>query len=177
LKNKIKRIYNIIFKEESIIGYLAFFLFLYIVYNFIFLPALFYGFGITDITAVLSGSMKHNSEYSFSEWFKFHNYSLKEIKRWPFQDGINPGDVVICKKVSPEEIKVGDVILYNYGKTKILHRVIKIKDGYFETKGDANPYQFDFEKNISYSQIKGKVILRIPWIGYPRLLLYYLIGI
>ncbi len=68
---------------------------------------------------------------------------------------LNPGDVVIIRKVSPSKIRVGDIIAYdaityNPGtgpniRTPIIivHRVIRIinVDGmlYFKTKGDNNP--------------------------------------
>ena len=61
---------------------------------------------------------------------------------------IKSGDIIICKDISPEDVKVGDVISFfdpedKNGVAVVTHRVIEIitdDDGelYFRTKGDNN---------------------------------------
>ena len=96
------------------------------------------------------------------------------------------GDLVIIAGVKGDEINIGDVIVFkpsNYGKL-ILHRVIakKYEDGkfYFLTKGDnprTNPYT-DAEAWgwISEDNIKGKLVGRIPFVGYIFMALSTIIG-
>jgi len=56
------------------------------------------------------------------------------------------GDVILVEGVKPENIRVGDVIIFtrSYSDSPIIHRVIRVIDlgnGHraFETKGDHNP--------------------------------------
>ncbi|WFO76330.1 signal peptidase I [Desulfurococcaceae archaeon MEX13E-LK6-19] len=94
---------------------------------------------------------------------------------------LREGDIVFIKKVSPEDIHVGDVIVYEYRGKYIIHRVIKVihQNGktYYVTKGDNNfvidPY---YEPGVPYDKVKGKVVeigdntvLKIPYIGYYTL--------
>lgn len=89
------------------------------------------------------------------------------------------GDLVIIKGVKGKEIHVGDVIVFQpigY-KDLILHRVAakKYVDGkyYFLTKGDnprTNIY-IDGWGWVPEDRVKGKVIGRIPLIGYVFMLI------
>ena len=88
-------------------------------------------------------------------------------------------DAVLIKRVPEEEIKVGDVITYEsrdesfYG-ILITHRVTGIKEEngkkIFITKGDHN--QTIDKLPVNGNQIYGKVIMRIPKIGYIK---YFLV--
>lgn len=78
------------------------------------------------------------------------------------------GDVLIAKEVEPEEIKVGDDIVYKGEKGSfknriITHRVISIEkqeDGNYEiiTKGTANTEQ---DPEINQTQVYGKIIYKL----------------
>ena len=76
------------------------------------------------------------------------------------------GSVIYYKQVPKEEIKQGDAITFTLkDNTFVTHRVNKIENDMYETKGDANESP-DPEK-VSYDNIKGKVQkLYIPYIGY-----------
>lgn len=70
----------------------------------------------------------------------------------------------ISKNIDYENIKEGDIISYDLGKTKVLHRVInKTKEGLI-TKGDNNDV-VDFGI-VTESQINGKYLFSIPLLGY-----------
>jgi signal peptidase I len=77
----------------------------------------------------------------------------------------------------PAKVKKGDVIVYNSKKPyPIIHRVVRIRPEekiYFETKGDHNKNQIDDgllnEKAVSQSQLLGKAVLRIPYLGYVKI--------
>jgi len=79
------------------------------------------------------------------------------------------GDVAIVKRISPAEVKVGDVIQFQEEKVRITHRVIEIKESrkkerYFITKGDANA-SADVEP-VYPEQVIGRVIYVVPRAGW-----------
>ena len=77
------------------------------------------------------------------------------------------GDVVVTRKVSAEDIQVGDIIRYRSANGFILHRVVDIDAGtgqrVFITRGDNSDVDDD---PVLASQVEGKVILTIPKIGW-----------
>lgn len=84
-------------------------------------------------------------------------------------------DVVVTKKIDPKDLKEGDVITFastdsRFAGTIITHRIIKKnpktdKEGYtFQTKGDNN--NVADSALVTEGNIFGKVILKIPKLGY-----------
>jgi len=176
----LKRFWHFLWKEESLLSYVVFIILSYIVLKFAVFPLFLMITGFSDIAAVVSDSMHHSSltGHTFNDWLDFYNFSSDSVKKWPCLEGINRGDVIIVKSFEPDQIKVGDIILFYHDKRQIVHRVVFINqtegEYSYTTKGDANPVSLDFEKNIPYSQIKGKLITKIPFLGYPRLILMYI---
>jgi len=91
------------------------------------------------------------------------------------------GDLLVVEGVNPEELEIGDIIVFhnpvNPGEL-IVHRIIEIvrgEDGllYFGTKGDANslPDKYRWGKMVSEELIEGKVLFVIPSIGWLRIIL------
>ena len=88
-------------------------------------------------------------------------------------------DAVIIKRTDVDSVKVGDVVTYRstdpsfYG-ILITHRVINIEDvngeKIFITKGDHN--ETIDRTPVKFNQIQGKVVMRVPKIGYIK---YFLI--
>jgi len=101
---------------------------------------------------------------------------------------LREGDIVFLYRASPQDIKVGDIVVYKsiYGGY-IIHRVVKIVNEtgvlYFVTKGDNNPIddsalgQFVEGPGITYDRIIGVVwspmnrTFVIPVIGIVSLIL------
>lgn len=80
------------------------------------------------------------------------------------------GDILILQGTG--EPKEADIIVFSVQgrSTPIVHRVVeKNPDGTFQTRGDANFGQLPFEKSIDISQIHGKVILIIPYLGWVKI--------
>ena len=89
-------------------------------------------------------------------------------------------DIVVTKKVAAEELEVGDIITFiapdsRYGGISITHRIL---DKYYDeslgsytyrTKGDAN--NIADNALVPNDNILGKVILKIPKLGYLQDLL------
>lgn len=83
------------------------------------------------------------------------------------------GDVLISKEIEPEEIKVGDDIVYRGKKSSfsgkiITHRVISInkqEDGNYKivTKGIANQQE---DPEINQTQVYGRIIYKVKILSY-----------
>jgi signal peptidase len=75
------------------------------------------------------------------------------------------GSIILVSKVDTNDIAVGDVVTFKYGRDTVSHRVVKVEDGGITTKGDAN--KDTYEGVISYSDIYGKASnFSIPCLGY-----------
>ena len=96
---------------------------------------------------------------------------------------INVLDVVVTMRVnSPEDIEKGDIVTFNstdyrYSGVLVTHRILDIEktsngEYLFTTKGDNNNTQDS--SRISFDEIYGRVLFRIPKIGYIQ---YYLSSI
>ena len=95
------------------------------------------------------------------------DYKIVAIGSGSMEPIISKGDSVIIKEYdSFEDIKVGDIVSFrnNIG-VNVVHRVDEIDNGLFITKGDSNNKQDDGK--LRYTDIQGKVVLTIPYLGYP----------
>jgi len=107
----------------------------------------------------------------------------------PFEHTLHVGDLIIVQGVSPEDIyaapynttgRSGDIIVFNspYGSDLIVHRAISKREEagiiYLTTKGDGNSGP---DSEISASNVIGKVVLRIPWLGHVALFMQRSSGI
>lgn len=70
-----------------------------------------------------------------------------------------------------------DVINASGVDIPVVHRVTEKRNDSLETKGDNNPRQLEFEKNIRPEQVYGKVFFRIPKIGAVKLIAMDLAGL
>lgn len=98
---------------------------------------------------------------------------------------INVLDVIVTMRVKdPSNIKVGDVITFNSTDYRssgvtVTHRVRKIEktdDGkyLFTTKGDAN--NTEDASRQTFDTIYGKVLIRLPKLGYIQYILSSVVG-
>lgn len=89
-------------------------------------------------------------------------------------------DIVVTKKVSDDKLKVGDIITFltpdqRFNGISITHRIVeryydeKENKYYYRTRGDNNNIADD--ALITNDNITGKVILKIPKLGYIQDLL------
>lgn len=128
---------------------------------------------------------------STEEWWGYcgkyyeanYNLTLDEFKEFNYKNGLNIGDVMVLYGKSYENINVGDMLVFipedrEFFNTKgpVIHRVIlkwQDEEGkyHFRTKGDHNPQSFEnFEQNIPQDDVIGVAVVRIPFIGYAKLL-------
>lgn len=82
---------------------------------------------------------------------------------------LKPGDMIVVREITPENIKVGDVITYRIDeKTLVTHRVVEVSRKYghiaFKTKGDAN--NTEDPDAVTPDGVVGSMIFKIPYAGY-----------
>lgn len=70
-------------------------------------------------------------------------------------------DLIIVKKEKSYE--VGDIICFNNDGVITTHRIINIKDGFYETGGDNNI--FLDQSKITDLNVYGKMVIRVPYVG------------
>ncbi len=85
---------------------------------------------------------------------------------------LEPGDLVVVKRVPPEAVEPGDVVAYLAGDGSIVvHRVVRIERlggvTVFHTRGDANPVE---DEPWPAERLLGRLVLHVPLLGWPALL-------
>ena len=74
---------------------------------------------------------------------------------------LSVGDVLIV--VKDTNYSEGEVIVFQTGRTAVVHRIVSIDGDSIVTQGDANNVVDD---PISFSNVKGRVLFSIPYAGY-----------
>ena len=103
-------------------------------------------------------------------------YQLIAIGSDSMKDVYERGDAVLLYKYDKEDldkINIGDILVYRFQDTVITHRVVDkyYSNGHlaFRTKGDNNK---TIDNNIVLDKdVKGIVVNKIKYIGYPTILL------
>lgn len=82
---------------------------------------------------------------------------------------VSPGDVVMIRPVTPEELLPNTVVLYDRPDTgRVLHRILEqLPDGTFRTGGDANAVPDSAPVHVE--DVEGAAVLAVPWVGRPAL--------
>jgi signal peptidase I len=90
------------------------------------------------------------------------------------------GTLVVAVAVKPEEVKVGDIIIYHpvaIGESDVCHRVVEVKHNspfQFITKGDAQNSPDLFP--VPEENLLGKVLFHVALLGYSALFIKTLPG-
>ena len=190
--NKFKKFWGkfwfIVWKDNSPKGWIFSIIFLFIVIKFIFFPVLNLVTGTSlPLAIVESCSMYHSGNLfsNFDEWWKRHDDKYEEFsvvqsefEDFKFANGFNKGDILFIIGVSPDKIKIGDVIIFQTSRRNpLIHRVIEIEESNgertFSTVGDNNNGQLNEEMNIKESQIIGKAVFKLaPYLGWGKLIFF-----
>lgn len=96
------------------------------------------------------------------------NYKLLSVHSGSMKPAVKLGSIVVVKP--SKEYQKGDIISFtdpNDPKYSVTHRIFEIKEERtaFITKGDAN--DAPDAKEVVKDNVLGKVILTIPFLGYP----------
>lgn len=189
------KIWYFIWYDESILSWLANILIAFILIKYIMYPVLGLMLGTNlPIVAVISESMEH--KYDFDEWwdstancnnkicsqedfYEAYGITKEDFLDFRFKNGFNKGDIIILLGSDPEKIEVGEVIIFNSLATlsyPVIHRVVDVRGNetlIFTTKGDNNARSIVSqnldETNVLESDLIGKGMWRIPYVGYVKL--------
>ncbi len=196
-KNGFKKFWFLLWKDNSLKGWIFSLVFLFVFIKFIFFPLLSLLTGTAlPLAIVESCSMYHEGNFfsNFNDWYDGHEskYAGINITKEQFEDfslrrGFSKGDILFIIGANTEKLKIGDIILFNSGNqgTPIIHRIIKIREEngekIFTTMGDNNnqilipsnnPGGVD-EREINSDQVVGKAVFRLtPWFGWAKLIFF-----
>lgn len=186
LKKFFSKFWYLVWKDDSLKGWIVSVIVLFVFIKFIFFPILNLSTGTNlPLAIVESCSMYHQGDLfsNYDNWWLRHENKYSEFdidkpefKDFKFKNGFTKGDILFITGTSPEKIKIGDVIIFNANQANpVIHRVISItqKQGkyYFSTIGDNNNGQLSIEKEISEDQLVGKAQFElVPYLGWVKLI-------
>ncbi len=87
-------------------------------------------------------------------------YGAAAVLSGSMEPEFSQGDLIIVKEM--ETYNQDEIVVFQKEDTLVVHRIIQIDDETITTKGDANS---SADEPIRLSDIKGKVILVIPFAG------------
>ena len=97
----------------------------------------------------------------------FLGYKMYVIISGSMQPELEVGDIVVVKKINPNDLKKDDVISFRKGQTIITHRIVEVKKAeeklQFLTKGDNN--NTNDKDLVSDKEIEGIVVNKIQKLG------------
>ena len=73
---------------------------------------------------------------------------------------LSVNDLVYIRAV--DDYAVGDVVVYQSGRSLVIHRIVRIEEEYAVTQGDANNTEDD---PVALTAIKGRMVFAIPFVG------------
>ena len=139
LNKFLQKFWFIVWKDDSLKGWIFSIIFLFIFIKFIFFPVLSLMTGTSlPLAIVESCSMYHEGNFlsDYDNWWQEHetkylkyDVEKEEFKDFKFKNGFNKGDILFIIKASPEKLKIGDVIIFNAEqKNPVIHRIIEIEN-------------------------------------------------
>ncbi|HIH39916.1 TPA: hypothetical protein HA219_04325 [Candidatus Woesearchaeota archaeon] len=196
-KQQLKRFWHFIWEDDSLLSWIVNIILAFVLIKFIVFPVLGLILGSQfPLVAVVSSSMDHNAEFdvwwdssavcgSFvckqSDYYKNIGITKEQFQTFKLKNGFNKGDVMVLS--SAKNLEVGDVIVFLAKDGRpIIHRVVKLNP--VQTKGDGNKAQITpaadpaiNEQNIPQEIIIGKASLRIPFLGWVKIIFAYILSL
>ena len=120
------------------------------------------GIYIAIVVALLYGLPR------FLSWYLETSYPIAAITSGSMWPALRQGDLVFIQHVSREDLKVGDIVVWQNPNGFTIHRVKELRENGLVTRGDANftddpPVQYEDVIGRTY-QIAGKNA-RLPYFG------------
>ncbi|MBI2665817.1 signal peptidase I [Candidatus Woesearchaeota archaeon] len=199
IKHYGKKTWAFFWDDDSAWSWLANIIVAFLVIKFIVYPLLGLLLGTSfPIVAVVSESMEHGLHEGYlcgkqypefkdsfenyweacGRWYENNGISKEQFAAFSFKNGFNKGDVIILWRANKDNLDVGDILVFQGNKPQpIIHRIVKEwqEDGihFYQTKGDHNQDSFEpiREVKISEERVYGQGILRIPYLGWLKILL------
>lgn len=174
LRYKLKKFWNFL-KQDTWQSWIVSIVLIVIFIKLIFFPVLsFITKSPLPLVVVESCSMYHESGFEEwwgknKEWYESQDISKSEFEDFSFKNGVNKGDIILV--LGKEKYEIGDIIIFTAPtKHPLIHRIVSLNPT--QTKGDHNSNQLSIEKEISKEQILGKSALRIPFLGWIKLIFF-----
>lgn len=107
----------------------------------------------------------------FLSWSLKTPYPMAAITSGSMWPSLKEGDLVFIKgSLKKEDLKVSDIVVYrnDKGGSFTIHRIVKLSENDFTTKGDAN---FQEDNPIPYDRLIGRALalskkpMRLPYLG------------
>lgn len=181
-KTFLKDLWRFIWEDDSIWSWILNLILAFILVKFIIYPGLGLLLGTSfPVVAVVSGSMEHDGSFdSFWEQqqgiYAEYGISKEEFKNFRFDNGFDKGDLMVL--YSADNIKVGDIIVFKGdASAPLIHRVVRINSWSYTTKGDHNLGSRPDEVNITKERIYGKAVLRLPYLGWFKIVFVWFLGL
>ncbi len=194
-----KKVWHFLWVDDSAWSWIANIVIAFVVIRFIFYPLLGLLLGTSyPIVAVVSESMEHglhqgvlcgegfrdfkdsfdNYWQACGSWYSSREISREQFEGFPFRDGFDKGDVIVLWRANRNNLNVGDILVFRGNRPQpLIHRLVKIyeenEDTYYQTKGDhnSNSIEGEFgETKIGKERIIGKGLVRIPYLGWIKIL-------
>jgi len=171
-----RELWNFLWNSDSAWSWIIDLILAFIIVKWIFFPLLSLIFASSlPMVVVESTSMVHETNFDgfWSEYGKFYEeigIFKSGFEKFSFKNGFNKGDIMAIH--GQQDYRVGDIIVFRVSQqsTPIIHRIIKVENETYSTKGDHNPDQLNYEKSIQKSQVIGKAVGRIPMLGWLKLI-------
>lgn len=93
-------------------------------------------------------------------------YGLSVVLSGSMEPTLSVNDLVVVQ--AADSYEVDDIVVYQSGRSLIIHRIVDIEGEVFTAKGDANDTA---DEPIPLTAVKGKAVHVIPWLGLPVRLL------
>lgn len=177
------KVWHFLWHEDTWLSFVVDAVLIIIIGKFILYPLIGLALGTSfPLVAVVSDSMDHNGA-DFDAWWtanenKYASFNItkSDFKDYSMSNGFEKGDLMIV--VHKDSYDPGDVIVYSVSERNypIIHRVIRASSQDYSTLGDANSGQINFERSVHSGSIHGKVVLRLPYLGWVKVLFMKLFG-
>lgn len=188
-KTALAKLWHFLWHDDSFLSLIASMLVVFLLGRYLLFPLIGLIVGTSyPVVAVLSDSMNHHKE-SFELWWNknknfYENYNItkEQFQTFRLKNGFSKSDILLVKGFNPKKVKIGEVLLFKstYRPEPIVHRLIIKQENNnqysFTTKGDANAQILSFEKDLEPNRIKGIVVAKIPYLGWPRIWMSNLIN-
>jgi signal peptidase I len=193
-----KQFWDFLWNDDSALSWVLNIMVAFLVIKFLVYPGLGLVFGTQfPIVAVVSGSMEHDG--TFDRWWaspaiceryctqeQFYagvDITKERFTTFDFPNGFNTGDIMILVGTPAQHLQVGDIVVFfSAAGEPIIHRIITKKDDpyLFRTKGDHNTASIVTpglnEIDIPQDKIIGKAVIRIPYLGYVKIVFFSVIS-
>jgi signal peptidase I len=173
-RNPIKTFWEYL-KKDTWDSWLVSMILLVIIIKFIFFPVLgFFTHTSLPIVIVESCSMYHESSFDEwwlrnSAWYEAHDINKTTFESYAMKNGFTKGDIIFV--FGQKQYNKGDIIIFHAATPNpIIHRIIT--ENPLSTKGDHNPDQIIYDKNIDSNSILGKAVFKIPLLGWIKLIFF-----